>query len=638
MSGFKTLAVTLRSVSLVPGVIYEWTPDGDQSVVPVLDVDLAPPLARSVALEPGAEVVPGYRLVKQIGEGCTGEVWRATGPGGVAVALKFIGAHQHGATQELRSLGLMLEVRHANLVSIFGIWQRSDWTVIGMDLADGTLLDRFEFARSRGEMGLDPGELTDLFRQVARGIDYLNEPIHALPNGGSGQSRMALLHRDIKPQNLLMVGGSVKLGDFGLVERWDGDLDPSNCPISDAIDSLVTAYTAPEVRRGRLSARSDQYSLAATYCHLRGGRAPSPPMRVESIAADSPGSSPEIDLAMLPDHEQAVVARALALDPRSRWPSCSAFVEALIASSEGLGLDRKPVAFARLVAGGTRAAPARKRPSRVVPGLAVLAVVAAVVLVSVGLGHRQPARNDKTNLSTPPVAMPEEISTGSVLESRFLASLETANPSLVEPVPPPRVDEVVEEPAPEPSVTEVPEEPAPGLSVAAVPQESPSGPSVAEVLTASRVWFEGKRAVIDPGLATFRTWLASLPRPEPVPVNIQAKTATPALPTAVDLSDQPPVPRTTTIIVRLPSSKAELVVRGPVGRGNPDEWYGPRRVIHSPPLTGPQDYLIGAFWTDPDGQPLTRSQPVRVAPGRLYEVDLRASVPTAVEVPRSPSL
>ncbi len=88
----------------------------------------------------------------------------------------------------------------------------------------------------------------------------------------------------------------------------------------------------------------------------------------------------------------------------------------------------------------------------------------------------------------------------------------------------------------------------------------------------------------------------------------------------------------------MPSSKAELIVRGEVGRGNPDEWYGPRRVIHSPPITGTRDYLIGALWTDPSGRKTTRAQPLKVEPGGLYEVDLRSENPTAVEVPRPPAL
>jgi len=90
--------------------------------------------------------------------------------------------------------------------------------------------------------------------------------------------------------------------------------------------------------------------------------------------------------------------------------------------------------------------------------------------------------------------------------------------------------------------------------------------------------------------------------------------------------------RTATVHVFMPHANSELVVRGEVGKGNPDEWYGPERVIHTPPLAGEADYLVGAFWTDESGKPLTRSLEMRLRPGGLYEVDLRPSMPTKKDV------
>ena len=93
-------------------------------------------------------------------------------------------------------------------------------------------------------------------------------------------------------------------------------------------------------------------------------------------------------------------------------------------------------------------------------------------------------------------------------------------------------------------------------------------------------------------------------------------------------------PRTATIEVLMPNEKAELVVRGEVGKGNPDEWYGPKRVVHTPPLPEGADYLIGAFFLDDGGHPVTRSRPIRIEPGKLYEVDLRPARPTSREIAR----
>ena len=603
-----------RSVSLVPGLIYEWTPEGDQPIVPVRDADPTSDLGATIELAPQAEVVPGYRLVERIGAGCTGEVWRAIGPGGAAVALKFIEVNRHGARQELRSLESMLEVRHANLVSIFGIWERPDWTVIGMDLADGSLLNRYESARERGQPGLDPAELLDYLGQAARGIDFLNDPSHPSP---SGPELVALLHRDIKPQNLLLAGGSVKVGDFGLVERWRAGADSPSRGGDDAIESLVTAYTAPEIRRGRLSGRADQYSLAATYCHLRGGRAPTTSLADyhASEPTESGADDPAFDLSMLPVRERSVVTRALAIDPADRWATCGDFIAALLAMVEQTPSPTPPPKPAARPDHLTARRRSRRAP--LLSGFALLLLVPFLVWLT--QTDKLPSGRDydqsdspATNLDAAPV--------GAILQETWS----------IQPAPNPEQPLLL----PEPGELLIVESPGAGpIEIIAQPGPDPEPtPDIAELLAAvagrARASREEVQTRLDSMRSRLRRWVANLPRPEPRPEPVVM--TKPPKPTAT--------PKTATIIVRMPSSKAELVVRGEVGRGNPDEWYGPRRVIHSPPLTEPHDYLVGAFWTEPGGQPLTRSKPLTVEPGRLYEVDLRAPAPTVTEVPRPPSL
>ena len=96
----------------------------------------------------------------------------------------------------------------------------------------------------------------------------------------------------------------------------------------------------------------------------------------------------------------------------------------------------------------------------------------------------------------------------------------------------------------------------------------------------------------------------------------------------------PARPKTATIEVRMPSASAELVVKGEVGKGNPDEWYGPDRTIHTPPMPGEAEYLVGAFWKDASGQPRTRTCKLAVRPGLRYEVDLRPDEPTSRTIDR----
>jgi serine/threonine protein kinase len=111
----------------------------------------------------------------------------------------------------------------------------------------------------------------------------------------------------------------LKLGDFGLARAvCDGETGHSGV--------LTAPYAPPEFFRGRTSARSDLYSLAVTYCLLRGGRLPFPGSAAQVMLGHL--TRPP-DLSMLPAVERPAAARALAKDPADRWDSCVRFAVAL---------------------------------------------------------------------------------------------------------------------------------------------------------------------------------------------------------------------------------------------------------------------------------------------------------------------
>jgi formylglycine-generating enzyme required for sulfatase activity len=283
-------------------------------------------------------------LVRKLGAGGFGEVWEARGPGGFAVALKFIPLGERTGDTELRALEVMKGIRHPHLLGMFGAWQQDGLLIVAMELADGTLLDRLNAAQQQGLAGVPPAELGEYMRDAARGLDHLNA-IH-------------IQHRDVKPQNLLLVGGGVKVGDFGLAKLLQHTL-------SGHTGAYTPAYVAPEFLSGRTSSHSDQYALAVTYCQLRGGQLPFTGELARILTGhlmDPP------DLTMLPEAERPAVARALAKDPAQRWASCRAFVEALAAAApessrspvptethrEGGSLRLLPLRDVRVLAGGRR--------------------------------------------------------------------------------------------------------------------------------------------------------------------------------------------------------------------------------------------------------------------------------------------
>ena len=90
-----------------------------------LPASALPPAARvpTYPYHPGELILPGYRLEKRLGSGGFGEVWRATAPGGMGVAIKILanlGRAQGG--REYRALQTIKNIRHAHIVPIFGVW------------------------------------------------------------------------------------------------------------------------------------------------------------------------------------------------------------------------------------------------------------------------------------------------------------------------------------------------------------------------------------------------------------------------------------------------------------------------------------------------------------------------------------
>jgi serine/threonine protein kinase len=271
----------------------------------------------------GAEPAPGYRLEAFLGRGGFGEVWRASAPGGFGVAVKFLSADAETSERELEALRLLQNVRDSHLLSLHGVYNAPGWHILVMELADCTLADRLKQRRREGLPGVPREELLEYFRQAAAGLDFLNEPRHVLQEG---EAPVSIGHGDVKPQNLLLIGSGVKLGDFGLLRALQ------RSQAAKQTGRLTPAYAAPEILAGQVARQSDQYSLAVAWCELRGGRLPFTGGPAQVMVGHTMRPP---DLTMLPEAERPPVERALRKAPRDRWPDCRAFVEALRAAPDG---------------------------------------------------------------------------------------------------------------------------------------------------------------------------------------------------------------------------------------------------------------------------------------------------------------
>lgn len=303
------------------------------------------------------EPVPGYRLLEFLGRGGFGEVWKAVGPGGIQIAIKFIRLDEVAGRKELRALRLVKRLRHPNLVPIIAYWLKAEdgtvldddtvtaitgaspaadtarWSltpggdtprpldppselIIAMGLGETNLQQRLRERQREGAYGLPEEELFAHLFDAARAIDYLNRPIHDL-----GAGPVAIQHCDIKPQNMLVVGGALQLCDFGLASML-GDVRTTSTAAG------TIAYAAPECfRDGKPSFATDQYSLAVTYYELKTG---SLPYDAGSMAQVSQAIlQGQLDFSRVSLAEQQVLRRATALDPRKRFQTTTDMVEAL---------------------------------------------------------------------------------------------------------------------------------------------------------------------------------------------------------------------------------------------------------------------------------------------------------------------
>jgi serine/threonine protein kinase len=272
-------------------------------------------MSQAVALQPGMEPYPGYRLVQLLGRGGFAEVWEAQTTAGNSLALKFLPCGDSlAASKEIRSIQALRQLEHPNLIRIDQVWCHLGYIIIAMEIAEGSLLDLLEAYLAEFNTPIVPEQVCMHLAQVAEGLDFLNTRQHML----EGQ-RVAFQHCDIKPSNLLLFGETVKISDFGLAS-------PTSAMLKFHRRAGTHDYAAPEIFQGRLSDWTDQYALAVTYCLLRGGRLPftdTPATFSRSYVRPAP------DLTMLPEAERPIVARALSSVPQNRWPSCKEFIAQL---------------------------------------------------------------------------------------------------------------------------------------------------------------------------------------------------------------------------------------------------------------------------------------------------------------------
>jgi len=195
---------------------------------------------------------------------------------------------------------------HPNIVQVFdfGLDEASGRQFIVMEHVHGR--SGAEILRERGM--LPAAEAVDLISQACRGLDHAH--------------RMGVVHRDVKPGNLLRSDeGVVKLADFGIAKAVSEE--SSITQIGSVLGTA--AYLAPEQATGQgATAQSDIYSLGVVAYQLLAGRLPYEAQTLTELALKQQREAPPLLDAVNPDvnaHLAAVIDRALALEPSDRYDS-----------------------------------------------------------------------------------------------------------------------------------------------------------------------------------------------------------------------------------------------------------------------------------------------------------------------------
>ena len=286
----------------------------------------------------------------------------------------------------VREARLAARLAHPNIVRVFDVGLDGDRPFIAMEYVDGETLA--ELVARRG--ALPAPEVAGLAVQACSGL----AAVHAA----------GLVHRDVKPQNLLLGrDGVLKLGDFGIA------LGPEATRLTMAGTVLGTAgYLAPEqARGGPVTAAADIYSLGAVLYELLTGDSPRPASSLAELAdaerpqvAELAGRGGSDDLA-------AAVTQCLAERPEDRPRSAAALARRLAPDGAGVtttvALPADPALRAtEILAPATEPARRPWRRRLALGGAMVGAALAGLVLALVGTSGGQAAGRRSGN---PPTAV-----------------------------------------------------------------------------------------------------------------------------------------------------------------------------------------------------------------------------------------
>lgn len=235
----------------------------------------------------------------------------------------------------VREAKLVTRLNHRNIVRVFDLGRESGRLYIAMEYVEGYDLNQLLRQLTVRRIPLPAEFAFFIVREVLAGLDYAHRARdeHGTPLG--------VVHRDVSPSNVLIsFEGEVSLCDFGIARAFRGELDSLGSPARDPEGSRVqriraagkSTYMSPEHARGEeIDARSDVFVAGVLLWELCSGRRLFRGLDSDQVADALHAEVPPLRERGLPDQPrlQAILDRALAIDPATRYQSAHEMLEDL---------------------------------------------------------------------------------------------------------------------------------------------------------------------------------------------------------------------------------------------------------------------------------------------------------------------
>jgi TonB family protein len=384
------------------------------SVLPGGDSPLATQRIQMVpreASEPAGETFGQYTLLERIAVGGMAEVWKARMRGvegfQKTVAIKKILPYMTGNTDFISMFideaKLAAQLSHPNIVHIYDLGKIGSDFYIAMEYVEGKDLRSLLNAARRHDLPLPLGLALLIAVRLANALGYAHRK-----RDFEGRE-MALVHRDVSPQNVLIsFDGDVKLCDFGIAKAVSKVGQTQMGALKGKLQ-----YMSPEQARGtQVDARSDIFSLGAVLFEMLTGQrlfdgdsemsvleavrqvkvrppsqvVPSIPREIDDIVMHALAGRPEDRFQTAGELEQRLEAVLYALKPSPSYSDLAAYVRRVLESPPATGA-------------ATAARPATQAPPAAAP---VLPSMAAATAAAVAAGAAAGARASSAPSAVPP--------------------------------------------------------------------------------------------------------------------------------------------------------------------------------------------------------------------------------------------